>query len=179
MFDNISISGITDLNKYPKICSHYCKESLHTNLLAIPCSKPNIESINDIKVSICIDKFNIIETILGPKIILNGTKNIKLIYTANNCKQSVHSSEWNLPFCDFILIKDLSYDNCVSLINNLFVGIEHICVNNCDCRFIEICVLFIICPMIHPQYYNCYNKYCSSCNNKINKCSSCNNKYNY
>lgn len=160
MFDNISISGITALHKYPKInCPHHCKQCLHTNLLVVPCEKPDIESINDVKVSICIDEFHIINTILGPKIILNGTKNVKIIYTANNCRQSVHSSEWELPFCDFILIKDISYDNCLSLINDLFVGVEHVCINNCDCRFIDVCIIFIICPIIKSQYYDCYKKH--------------------
>jgi hypothetical protein len=169
MYEGILTTGITDLNSYPKIkCTNYCKQTLETDLLTIPCEKPVVESINEVRVDICIENFHIINTVLGPKIILNCLKNIKVVYTANNCEQSLHSSHWKIPFCDFILLKDISYDDCLSLIKNVFIGIEHICINNCSDKLIDLSVLFVICPIIKEQY--CLN---SNYNNKKQNYSSC------
>lgn len=152
MYEGILTTGITELNSYPKVkCTNYCKQTMETDLLTIPFEKPVIESINEVRVNICIEDTHIINTLLGPKLILNCVKNIKVVYTANNAEQSLHSSYWKIPFCDFILFNDISYDDCLSLIKNVFLGIEDICINNCNDKLINISVLYIICPIIKEE----------------------------
>jgi hypothetical protein len=159
LFKDIVTTGITPIEEYPKLkCTKFCKQSLENDNLYIPCEKPDIESINEVKVNVCIDDANIINTILGPKLVLHGHKNIKVIYTANNCEQSLHSAHWNVPFCDFILLDGMRYDECFSLVKNVFVGIEHACVNSFNLREVNLCIIFIICPLIKDRYMDtCYN----------------------
>ena len=159
LFKNILTTGITSIDEYPKLkCTKYCKQSLENDALFIPCEKPDIESINEIKVDICIEDANIINTILGPKLVLHGQKNIKIIYTANNCEQSLHSAHWSVPFCDFILLDGMKYDECFGLVKNVFVGVEYACVTSFNLRDVDVCIIFIICPLIKDRYVDsCIN----------------------
>lgn len=178
MLENIIITGITNLNSYPSCrCKNYCKQCMETDFLCVPDEKPNIESINEVKVSMCVEDFKIFDTILGPKLLVNGVKNIKIIYTANNCEQSLHSSHWNIPFCEFVLLKDIPYDECCSLINNVFIGVENVCVKHYDKKLIDLSVLFIICPKIITEHFKSCTKTNNSKNN-FNPCMDCYNKPN-
>lgn len=155
MNENISIVGLTPLEQYP--CRDYlisCKQCLEVDTVSIPCQKPSIESINEIKVSICINEYRLINTILGPKIIICGTKKIKIIYTALNCEQSIHSAHWEIPFYEFVLIEDFCFDECEIGLNSIFIGIEDVDINYYNERCIEIAVLFIICPNIRHHKPN-------------------------
>lgn len=162
MFENVSVTGITPLDYYPsKERLLDCKECSTTDIVYIPCKKPKIESINEIKVCICVDDYRIIETILGPKIIVSGKKKFKVIYTALNREQSVHSAHWELPFYEFILIKDLCYEKCKKIIGSIFVGLEDVCTNFYNKNCIEINSLFIICPIINECNSSCNNCECN------------------
>ncbi|RDY25171.1 DUF3794 domain-containing protein [Romboutsia weinsteinii] len=162
MIENISITGVTPLEKYPKSkCSKYYKQCLEDDILCIPHPKPDIDCINEVNASICVEKYDILNTVLGPKLIIHGVKNIKIIYIADNCQQSLHYAHWSIPFCEFILLKDLSYDECHSIIDNIFVGIENICIKHNNCRMIDMSLLFIICPQICDyNYCKCCKDYC-------------------
>lgn len=166
--ENISITGITPLDYYP--CYKdiiQTKQNMQNIDVFIPCEKPDIESIEEVKVNICIVKCKTIDTILGKKIILNGIIKIKIIYTANNCEQSLHSAHWDIPFCDFILLDNIC--NCDDLNNlDLFAGLEDVCINNNDFRYINLSVLYIICASLYKKQ--------SSCSNQCNKNTSNKNK---
>ena len=168
MFDNISITGITSLDKYPNSkCEKYYKQCLDDIMLCIPDEKPDIECINEVNAKICIEDYSVLNTILGPKLFITGKKNIKIIYTADNCQQSLHSAHWSIPFCEFVLLKGLCYDECKDIIESIFIGLENICVRHFEKNIIDISLLFIICPKLYNFSYcqDCRNY----CNNNPNK----------
>lgn len=171
MLDNILITGITDLECYPPAsCTKYCKQCIQNDFLSIPDEKPDVESINEIKVNICVEEFEVFKTILGPKLLLSGMKKVKILYTANNCQQSLHSAHWCIPFCEFVLLKNLNYDKCFNAINQVFIGVENVCMKYFNRRAIDISLLFIICPEFQSNYFdtpkkntdNCMNNYYNS-----------------
>lgn len=94
------------------ICSF--KQLSIDEYLWIPTKKPNIEEINDIKVHIKIDKYNIIETsnsrssegqiLSGYKLVIHGYINQIIEYTSCDSSQIVHSVNYNAPFSTFIIL---------------------------------------------------------------------------
>lgn len=167
MLENIIVTGITDLECYPSCKYKKCwKQCMHDEIVCIPDPKPDIESINEIKVNICIDNYQLIDTILGPKIILHGEKHIKVLYTANNCQQSLHSAHWSIPFCEFILLEDILFEKNIFHIDDIFVGIESVCVKYFDNRVVDLSILFIICPEIDMKHY------CQSTKNSPDSCKA-------
>ena len=172
MLDNISIVGITPLESYPNGCSiKNCKQSIENINLCIPCQKPDMESINEIKTTICINKFKLLNTILGPKIIIHGVFKIKVIYTAKNLEQSLHSAHWDIEFCDFILLNNMCYDECDICISKLFAGLEDICINCCNERSIDLSLLYIVCINHNSKSHirSCsLNHFQQTCSNECN-----------
>ena len=171
MIENISIVGITPLDHYPcRESLTSCKQCLGIDNVSIPRQKPSIESIIEIKVSICVEEYRLLNTILGPKVIISGVKRIKIIYTALNCEQSIHSAHWEIPFYEFVLIKDLCFNECETGLNSVFIGIEDVDINYYNERYIEIAILFIICPNI---IYNKNQNHCiaqNKCEHERPKC---------
>lgn len=178
--ENISITGITPLEYYP--CNRniiQTKQNMQSIDVLIPCEKPDIESIEEVKVSICIIKSKLIDTILGKKVVFNGAIKLKAIYTANNYEQSVHSAHWDIPFCDFILLDNIcSCDDLSSL--DLFAAIEDLCINYNDLRCISFSVLYIICASVNKVQLSCNNQYSNQCSSQCNTQhnNQCNNQFN-
>lgn len=85
-------------------------------LLIIPCPKPNIEEINDIKVEVEIMKYKVIKTIkgisaenrtlTGYKLVINGILRQVVDYTANDVCQSNHSAQFERKFSTFIVLPE-------------------------------------------------------------------------
>ena len=145
----INITGITRLDCYPQaIDERFCKQTMENDVVSVPCKKPDIESINEVKVCVTIDCFDVIDTFLGPKLIVKGTKSIKILYTANNHQQSCHSAHWDIPFCDFVLLKGLQFDSCCNSVKDVFVGVESVIVKDFDCRHVDLSILYILCPVL-------------------------------
>lgn len=160
MLNNVCINGITPLECYPN-CEHkkYYKQFMENEMLCIPPQKPDIESINEININVCIDEYSLINTLLGPKLVIKATKDIKIIYTANNCQQSIHSAHWSIPFCEYVLIKDEEYSSCNNLISSVFIGLEHVFIKYYNERFIDISLLLLLCPEL-----NIVSESCDGCN---------------
>lgn len=82
--------------------------------LCIPTVKPDMEEINDIKVSAKILKTHVITTpqiisnegqsLSGYKLILRGVLNHIIEYTSDTPEQSVHSAHYNIPFSTFVIL---------------------------------------------------------------------------
>ena len=154
--NQINITGVTRLDCYPPhIEERYCKQNLENDIVCIPSQKPDIESINEVKVGLCIDHYEVIDTCLGPKLILKGTKSIKVLYTADNHQQSCHSAHWEHSFCDFVLLKGLNYDQCCNSVKGVFVGLESVIVKDFDCRHVDLSIIYIICPIIEQKKKMC------------------------
>ena len=156
MSNQINITGITKIDCYPPYIEEYfCKQNLENDIVCIPNQKPDIESINEVKVGLSIDHYEVINTCLGPKIILKGTKSIKVLYTADNHQQSCHSAHWEHTFCDFILLRGLHYDNCHNIIKGIFIGLESVIVKEFDCRHVDLSIIYVICPILEPKKKAC------------------------
>lgn len=147
MLDNVSITGITPLDHYPRLVdsTHY-KHCIESCSLCIPTQKPNIESIHELNLKITVEGFTVLNTILGPKIFIHGSKYIKIIYTAATPSQSLHSTYWEVPFCEFILLENMTCAQCIKSISCIFAGTESGHINFCDERRLNVCILFVLCP---------------------------------
>ncbi len=146
---SIVISGITSIDAYPKdISIKYCKQCMEKFEVCIPPNKPDMEEPNDIHLNICIDKMRIIETVLGPKLVIEGIIRIKLIYTAENRVQSIHSAHFEKVFCEYILLRNIRECGCSLRVNSIFAGIEDVCITYVGTRDLKLSILFILCPRV-------------------------------
>lgn len=106
-YSNVSVSSIK-----MHICSF--KQICIDEYLWIPNKKPNIEEINDIKVKINIDKYNVIKTskcessegqiLSGYKLIIHGYVNQLIEYTSCEPSRIVHTINYDAPFSTFIIL---------------------------------------------------------------------------
>lgn len=140
--------GVTDLEHYPQ-CRYTanCKEFLENDILCIPKQKPDIEDIDSVYADVYIKDFKVIKTIQGFKVIVEGLKKYKIMYTANTCEQSVHSAHWESCFCEFILLNKEHYDSCNICIHDIFVGIEDIIIKYNNERIVDICLILVMYPI--------------------------------
>ena len=82
--------------------------------LTIPCQKPDIETINDIKATVKISKCTVVKTpvavssegqrLSGYKLVVHGFLNQVIEYVACEPTQSLHSAHYSVPFSDYIIL---------------------------------------------------------------------------
>ncbi|MHB1405694.1 MAG: DUF3794 domain-containing protein [Desulfitobacteriaceae bacterium] len=103
--DFVEIIGIASGSDFPVITptTRYNQFTVEESV-TIPAEKPDIEQINSVMIEATINNFHSIATPVGLKVIVNGTLNQKVIYTAADPSQSVHSAHFEVPFCTFIQI---------------------------------------------------------------------------
>lgn len=106
-------------------------------VLRIPSRKPDIESIEKVLENVKIISKRFVATpdsgtdtnsegtrLTGQKLVIEGLLNQKIIYTANEPTQSVHSADFCIPFSAFIVVEPLTttQDYCVdTCIEDVFV----------------------------------------------------------
>lgn len=148
MSKNVLTLGVTDLERYPP-CKYTmnCKEFSENDILCIPPQKPDIEIIDSVYADVCINDFKVIKTIQGFKLIVEGSKKFKIMYTANNCDQSMHSAHWESYFCEFMLLHDNYCDSCNICIYDVFIGIEDIVIKYNNDRIVDICLILVMYPI--------------------------------
>lgn len=149
MANDIVRFGVTELEQYP-VCKYRncCKQIIENDILFVPCKKPDIESIENIHVKVDIENFKIIKTILGYKIVVESVKKYKLMYTANNDAQSVHSAHFEERFCECVLLESFCWHNSISDIKDIFIGVEDIVVKDYDSRKVDVSLLLIMYPVV-------------------------------
>lgn len=150
MLKDVTKFGITSLNEYPsdRSSSNYYKQTIENDTLSIPYENPDIKCIDSISVHVDICDLKIIKTILGYKLIITAIKRYKIMYTAKNDIQSVHTTGFESIFCEFILFESWLKDNKILNIKDVFIGIEDIIIKSSDCRNIDISLILIIIPII-------------------------------
>lgn len=161
--DCIEITGITPPDEYPDICKpHYPHIQIcESDKLCVPQHKPNIESICQISAKISVSSYKKICTPFGKKLVIEGFKNIKLIYTADEPCQNMHCSKFKIPFCAFIPLKD----SCKEIID-VCVGIEYINVHQISCNCFITSIIFNLFPIFKKKNIDCHD--CCVCNPQIN-----------
>ena len=87
-------------------------------ILQLPECYPDIEEIERIYVNVVIESSRVVETpstevpneecdkITGYKLIVDGSICQTVLYTADNCEQSVHSINFKFPFCTGIVLNE-------------------------------------------------------------------------
>jgi hypothetical protein len=121
-------SDVTSIiNNYP-----YWKQMYINENLTVPSQKPDIEQINSVDVSISIIRKEVIKTprsysnttppveepnlegmlLSGRKLIIEGIICQKIVYTADNVTQPVHSVDFYIPFSSYIVVpKEVTFTN--------------------------------------------------------------------
>lgn len=107
------------LNLYP-----YWKQMYIPETLSIPPQKPDIEVVNSLDISVNIIRADVIRTprsytstdvpieslegklLTGRKLIIQGELCQKVVYTANETEQPVHSAHFYVPFSAYIVIPE-------------------------------------------------------------------------
>ena len=113
------------IRDYPYWMQMYIPETL-----SIPPQKPDIETINSLDVSVNIFRADVIKTpssytsagvpvenlegklLTGRKLIIEGELCQKVVYTANETEQPVHSAHFYVPFSAYIVVpKEVTFRN--------------------------------------------------------------------
>lgn len=145
--DNIGISGITDIDEYPKYnIKGMCTEGKQCFKIEIFQKNLPIEFINRIIVDAFVTDYKIIKTMKGPKIIVSAEIYTKIIYTADTCRQSLHMVECRNNFCDIINVNAISYARCTNTIDNIFIVVQDVVLMGYDEYCIDIAVVYLLCP---------------------------------
>lgn len=166
--NSILICGITSIEDYPKsICVKNCKQCVEKMELCLPLVKLDIEEPNEIHADVCVENVRMIETVLGAKLIIEGKVKVKLIYTADNRIQSIHSAHWEKTFCNYILLREVEGSRCDFIVRNVFAGIEDVSITCVEKRGINLSIIFILCPQITEDRNSVASEDCC-CIRKVN-----------
>ena len=103
--DFIEIIGINTTEDFPILgtLDRYTQFTVE-EMLSLPDEKPDMEQITSVMIEAIVANFRTIATPTGLKVIINGELNQKIIYTAAESTQSVHTAHFLKPFCTFIEI---------------------------------------------------------------------------
>ena len=137
----------------------YFKEEEITEVLSIPCQKPDVENILSVIVSAEIEDLRVIETEIGTSNegqVLTGSKLVvevrmkeKITYVADECTQSVHAAHYeNLKSFFVIIPNEINGQYACDLLraNRISVNpyVEAVHTRILDSRNIFKCVLLFI-----------------------------------
>ncbi len=164
LFSNeVEIIGITPPSLFPPNPPlEFCIETCKTDRLFIPNKKPDILYVLSVSVTISLSNFKIIPTPVGKKLIIEAVKNIKVMYTAAEHCQSVHTAHFKIPFCMFVLFEKAHHE-----VTDICIAVEYISINKLDCRCLLISTLIFACPILK----SCHNCQCeSSCDQPVDCC---------
>ncbi|MHB1405693.1 MAG: DUF3794 domain-containing protein [Desulfitobacteriaceae bacterium] len=161
----VNIIGIADPSSFPVITTANPNTQYTVQeTLVIPEAKPDVEQINSVMIEAKITNYRTITTPVGLKVIIDGNINQKLIYTAADVVQSVHTAHYQEPFCTFIEIPltlpaglnvtqylqtlGITLDDVIQ--GRTDVLIEDVTVSVLDPRTVEKCPVLFIWTTLNP-----------------------------
>lgn len=112
----IDISGLCDPESVDLFGSPYWTQIFIPETLTIPAQKPDIEQINSVNISANIIRKKVVVTptalveneegkwVTGRKLVVEGELCQKVVYTADEPSQAVHSAHLYVPFSAFIVV---------------------------------------------------------------------------
>ncbi|MBF8984556.1 DUF3794 domain-containing protein [Lutibacter sp. B2] len=160
--DCIEITGITPYDRFPDCLPHHpCAQICETDKLCIPRKKPDIESICQVFADVSVSSYKIIGTPVGKKLVIEGMKHIKVLYVGDEPCQNMHCAHFEVPFCMFVLLKDIDCE-----VVDVFTGIEHIGVHQLDCRCFTVSIIIFACPIFKKKHNHCKDHV--TCNTQVN-----------
>lgn len=151
----IDVSGITPASQFPNCPPHHpFTEFCETDKLFIPHPNPNIREVLEVCVSLFICSSKVICTPAGTKIVIEGKKQIKVTFVADDPCQSVHCAHFEIPFCSLILLNH-NKDDVIQVCS----AIEDISVRCLDCRWLTVTTVIFICPVFKQEHNYCSHPY--------------------
>lgn len=146
---HVHVCGITPVEAYSECISiKDSKQCIEKLRLCIPRVKPDVEYIEELQISAEVEEIKKIDSILGKKLVVQGKIFVKIIYTADNLVQSLHSSHWEKEFSEYILLEN--EDKHYGSVKRVFPGVEDISIVDVDARMIKISIILILCPEMSP-----------------------------
>lgn len=150
----VDISGICDPRDVTEVISenpYWLQMSIHETL-NIPTQKPDMEQINSVNISVNILRQEVIQVpesatvngelqsnlegkiSTGRKLIVEGELCQKVVYTANDEEQSVHSAHFYVPFSAYIVVPkelNLSSDPNATPVDSLNIQYQvNVCIED-------------------------------------------------
>ena len=142
MNKQIIISGVTPISSFPKYVSRLpLTQTCDTDMLCIPEQSPSIKSILRVKVNVSVCSHKVISTYVDQKLIIEGVKHINILYADDEPCESVHFSNFDIPFCMFISLKE---NDCEII--DVFTAIEDIKVKQLNDRSFSLSTILFACP---------------------------------
>jgi hypothetical protein len=155
----VDVSGITPESQFPKCPPrHPFTEFCETDKLCIPHPNPNISDVLEVCVTIVICSSKVICTPVGRKVLVEGKKQIKVTFAADDPCHSVHCAQFELPFCSLILLGSIKDE-----VIHVCWAVEDISVRYLDCRCLTVTTVIFICPVFEKAH-----DYCSYSNDDRN-----------
>lgn len=147
----IDVAGITPTSQFPNCPSnHPFTEFCETDKLFIPHPNPNIREVLEVCVNLVICSSKVICTPVGRKILVEGKKQIKVTFAADDPCQSVHCAHFEIPFCSLLLLGH-HMDEVIQICS----AIEDISVHCLDCRWLTVTTIILICPVFFKKPDHC------------------------
>lgn len=140
--NNIEIIGITPQSEFPHCPPHYpCSQICQIDKLFLACQH-DIQKILKVIVSVTICSFKVINTPIGKKVVIHGTKHIKVISSIDKQCHCTHSACFDIPFCLFIRLKD--FETEIAKIGTI---IEDISVESLKNQFLLVSIVIFAYPV--------------------------------
>lgn len=157
----INISGLCNPTDVTNVISQY-PYWIQMNIpetLSIPDQKPDMEQINSVNISVDIIRREVIKVPVSPvtatgeyvsnlegkvstgrKLIIEGQLCQKVVYTANEATQSVHSAHFYVPFSSYIVVpKEISFDNGLTTVDSLNIDFQvNACIEDVAVRMLDL-----------------------------------------
>lgn len=147
----VDVSGITPSSQFPKCPPNYpFTQFCETDKLYIPRPNPNICDVLEVCVNVVICSSKVICTPVGRKVVIEGKKQIKVTFVADDPCQSVHCAHFEIPFCSLILLGH-SKDEVIQVCS----AIEDISVRCLDSRCLTVTTIIFICPVFKKAHDYC------------------------
>jgi hypothetical protein len=137
MKDNyIDISGIAQVEKFPKIPRNYqFSEMCETYNFHIPKGKPNIHRILKLFIDTSIKEIKIVDAPCGKRTVIEGMLHIKVFYSADIYSNKIYFVHIDVPIYTFLALEKTIDVNIL---------IEDAVIHKLDSRNISIsCLLFV------------------------------------
>jgi len=134
-----------DPSLFPRYNSIYCSEQLLIDeTFTLPCEKPDIETLLDVKVYPKIQEFKLFDTPKEKKVFVRGNIEQEILYIADAPCQPVHAAHFTSTFCTFINLPCCCQDYSILDLHGPKILVEFIEARIVNSREIDKCVILFI-----------------------------------
>lgn len=144
----IEVFGITPPSHFPQCPPHHpCTQFCESDIFYLPSKKIKTVHIQQVCLNLVVHSFKTICTPLGNKLVISGEKQIKIVFAPNGSCHSLYAVNFQVPFCAFILLKDLHDD-----VIDICALVEDISVQCIDSHSLSVSSIIFLCPIIKKDH---------------------------